>query len=114
MQLRAAISIFEHTKPDSCLLPWPCAAIRALQSRAHDMLLCDGCDLGFHTFCLDPPLSAAPLASWYCPHCLPEQVRRPLCVGACDVGEPPGMQQGFCWAAPGHIHMGQAYAQKLG
>lgn len=46
-----------------------------LQARAKDMLLCDGCDRGFHMHCLDPPLTAAPLAAWYCPTCLTEQVR---------------------------------------
>ena len=51
------------------------------------MLLCDGCDFGFHTFCLEPPLAAAPLASWYCPHCLPEQVRWAL-GGRGRVGPP--------------------------
>ena len=38
------------------------------------MLLCDGCDRGFHMHCLDPPLTAPPLAAWYCPACLAEQV----------------------------------------
>ena len=45
------------------------------QARAREMLLCDGCDHGFHLFCLDPPLMDAPLAAWYCPACLAEQVR---------------------------------------
>jgi hypothetical protein len=38
------------------------------------MLLCDGCDRGFHMFCLDPPLDQPPAAFWYCPACLPQQV----------------------------------------
>ena len=33
------------------------------------MLLCDGCDLGFHTRCLDPPLSAVPAGTWHCSDC---------------------------------------------
>ncbi len=34
------------------------------------MLLCNGCDLGFHTRCLDPPLhGAVPAATWHCPDC---------------------------------------------
>lgn len=52
------------------------------------MLLCDGCDagkvsrpcivcallflafVGFHMFCLDPPLSAIPKGQWFCHTCL--------------------------------------------
>jgi len=34
------------------------------------MLLCNGCDLGYHTRCLDPPLhGAVPAATWHCPDC---------------------------------------------
>lgn len=33
------------------------------------ILLCDRCDLGFHLFCLSPPLSAVPEGEWVCPLC---------------------------------------------
>jgi PHD zinc finger-containing protein len=33
------------------------------------MLLCDGCNLGFHTFCLTPPLDEVPDGMWLCPTC---------------------------------------------
>jgi len=33
------------------------------------MLLCDECGLGFHTFCLNPPLKAIPAGNWYCDNC---------------------------------------------
>lgn len=33
------------------------------------MLLCDGCDLGYHLECLDPPLDNIPTGSWYCQDC---------------------------------------------
>ncbi|XP_018413097.1 PREDICTED: E3 ubiquitin-protein ligase UHRF1-like [Nanorana parkeri] len=32
-------------------------------------LLCDECDVAFHMYCLDPPLSALPDEDWYCPEC---------------------------------------------
>ena len=35
------------------------------------LLLCDGCDSAYHTFCLDPPLDAVPEGDWYCPDCAP-------------------------------------------
>ncbi|KAG0261774.1 hypothetical protein BG011_000676 [Mortierella polycephala] len=34
------------------------------------MLICDGCELGHHTFCLVPPLQHVPKSDWYCPKCL--------------------------------------------
>jgi hypothetical protein len=33
------------------------------------MLLCDGCNLGFHTYCLRPPLAAIPDTDWFCLSC---------------------------------------------
>ncbi|PAV77657.1 hypothetical protein WR25_15642 [Diploscapter pachys] len=44
-------------------------------SDEHQILLCDGCDKGFHTYCLDPPIETIPRGRWYCPDC--EPVRRP-------------------------------------
>lgn len=37
--------------------------------REDRMLLCDGCDLGYHMECLDPPLSHVPVDNWYCSEC---------------------------------------------
>ncbi|XP_071817474.1 lysine-specific demethylase 5A-like isoform X3 [Apostichopus japonicus] len=34
------------------------------------LLLCDGCDDSFHTFCLLPPLPEVPKGDWRCPKCL--------------------------------------------
>ncbi|PNH10928.1 PHD and RING finger domain-containing protein 1 [Tetrabaena socialis] len=36
---------------------------------ASTMLLCDypGCETGWHTRCLDPPLTGVPLGEWFCP-----------------------------------------------
>lgn len=33
------------------------------------MLLCDGCDKGFHMDCLDPPMDHVPVDNWYCQEC---------------------------------------------
>ncbi|KIL70324.1 hypothetical protein M378DRAFT_20771 [Amanita muscaria Koide BX008] len=40
------------------------------QDRGEEMLLCDGCDCGFHMFCLDPPLDMIPKDQWFCFTCL--------------------------------------------
>ncbi|WEW56116.1 hypothetical protein PRK78_001551 [Emydomyces testavorans] len=34
------------------------------------ILLCDGCDNGYHMQCLDPPLNTPPNYDWHCPKCL--------------------------------------------
>ena len=36
----------------------------------HLLLLCDGCDKGYHTSCLTPPLLAIPEGEWLCPTCV--------------------------------------------
>ncbi|CAK9207221.1 unnamed protein product [Sphagnum troendelagicum] len=36
-----------------------------------EMLLCDGCDRGFHMFCLCPVLVTLPVGDWFCPLCSP-------------------------------------------
>eukprot|EP00112_Aurelia_sp_Birch-Aquarium-sp1_P005163 Seg1585.12 transcript_id=Seg1585.12/GoldUCD/mRNA.D3Y31 product="PHD and RING finger domain-containing protein 1" protein_id=Seg1585.12/GoldUCD/D3Y31 len=37
--------------------------------REDRLLLCDGCDHGYHLECLDPPLDHVPIDDWYCPAC---------------------------------------------
>lgn len=37
------------------------------------MILCDRCNCGFHTYCLDPPLSAVPAGEWLCVDCMGER-----------------------------------------
>lgn len=41
------------------------------------MLLCDGCDDSYHTFCLNPPLNEIPKGDWRCPCCVAEEVSKP-------------------------------------
>ncbi|TYJ51548.1 hypothetical protein B9479_007876 [Cryptococcus floricola] len=41
---------------------------------AEKILLCDGCDRGFHIYCLDPPLADVPTnEEWFCNACLLSQ-----------------------------------------
>lgn len=42
------------------------------------MLLCDGCDDSYHTFCLIPPLNQIPKGDWRCPKCLAKEVSKPV------------------------------------
>lgn len=34
------------------------------------ILQCEGCDNGWHMFCLDPPIAQKPQHDWFCPRCL--------------------------------------------
>lgn len=38
-----------------------------------NMLLCDGCDRGFHLYCLKPKLSSIPKGDWFCLACRPKE-----------------------------------------
>nr|XP_032828000.1 remodeling and spacing factor 1 isoform X1 [Petromyzon marinus] len=40
-----------------------------LSSHPELILLCDGCDDGYHTACLRPPLMLIPDGDWFCPSC---------------------------------------------
>ena len=33
------------------------------------MLLCDGCDKGYHIYCVQPPIETIPEGDWFCPAC---------------------------------------------
>ncbi|XP_005096696.2 PHD and RING finger domain-containing protein 1 [Aplysia californica] len=56
--------------------------------REDRLLLCDGCDMGYHCECLDPPLAQVPVDEWFCPDCqqardqanllMPRQLRRQI------------------------------------
>mgnify|MGYP000880086048 FL=1 len=37
------------------------------------LLMCEACNEGFHTFCLDPPLTKVPAGAWYCAKCAADQ-----------------------------------------
>lgn len=41
------------------------------------MLLCDGCDDSYHTYCLFPPLKEIPKGDWRCPLCVSEVCKKP-------------------------------------
>ncbi len=56
----------------------------------NDLLLCDGCDRGFHTTCLDPPLSVLPDpdTTWRCELCDPPADRSPRQLAVDDTTHP--------------------------
>uniref|UniRef100_A0A674D127 [histone H3]-trimethyl-L-lysine(4) demethylase n=1 Tax=Salmo trutta TaxID=8032 RepID=A0A674D127_SALTR len=46
-------------------------------SEENRLLLCDGCDDSYHTFCLIPPLHDVPKGDWRCPKCLAQECCKP-------------------------------------
>uniref|UniRef100_A0A5S6QHF0 Bromodomain adjacent to zinc finger domain protein 2B n=1 Tax=Trichuris muris TaxID=70415 RepID=A0A5S6QHF0_TRIMR len=47
------------------------------------LLLCDGCDLGYHTYCFKPKMEKVPDEDWYCPECVAKATRRSCCLICC-------------------------------
>lgn len=45
-------------------------------SMADPMLLCDGCDGGYHIHCLTPPLDRVPEGDWFCDACRASRIQR--------------------------------------
>ena len=43
----------------------------------HLLLLCDGCDDAYHTYCLRPRLDSIPEDEWFCPNCLHDAQLQP-------------------------------------
>uniref|UniRef100_A0AAQ4Q7I5 [histone H3]-trimethyl-L-lysine(4) demethylase n=1 Tax=Gasterosteus aculeatus aculeatus TaxID=481459 RepID=A0AAQ4Q7I5_GASAC len=41
------------------------------------LLLCDGCDDNYHTYCLLPPLTDPPKGNWRCPKCVAAECKKP-------------------------------------
>lgn len=52
--------------------PWDEGVCRVCGMDKDDVsvLLCDTCDSGYHTYCLNPPLVRIPEGNWYCPSCI--------------------------------------------
>nr|CAB3265881.1 protein SCAF11 [Phallusia mammillata] len=46
--------------------------------REDTLLLCDGCDMGYHCACLQPALDAVPADEWFCPNCARQREPAPV------------------------------------
>ncbi|XP_058501022.1 PHD and RING finger domain-containing protein 1 isoform X3 [Solea solea] len=69
--------------------------------REDRLLLCDGCDAGYHMECLTPPLDAVPVEEWFCPEC--EVSNRHLRDMAEEVGDAESLPS-TARAATSHRH----------
>lgn len=45
-----------------------------------ELLLCDGCDKGYHTYCFRPKMRDIPEGDWYCFECVSKATGTPHCV----------------------------------
>ncbi|VDP18998.1 unnamed protein product [Echinostoma caproni] len=45
-----------------------------LPNNEDQLLLCDHCDRGYHTYCLPNPLSSIPPGDWFCPDCVRHRI----------------------------------------
>ncbi|XP_055998604.1 bromodomain adjacent to zinc finger domain protein 2B-like isoform X7 [Ostrea edulis] len=45
-----------------------------------ELLLCDGCDQGYHTYCFKPKMENIPDGDWYCYECISKATGEPCCV----------------------------------
>lgn len=54
-----------------------CQVCGSTEANRLRMLLCDGCDEGYHLKCLSPPLTSVPAGDWFCPQCEPNQGQKP-------------------------------------
>ena len=43
------------------------------KSDSDNIILCDGCDVEYHIYCLDPPMESVPTETWYCQTCEAER-----------------------------------------
>ncbi|XP_006814886.1 uncharacterized protein LOC102808707 [Saccoglossus kowalevskii] len=55
--------------------------------REDRLLLCDGCDAGYHCECLDPPLRNIPVEEWFCPECATDNTEELAVVISSDEDE---------------------------
>lgn len=66
-----------------------------------ELLLCDGCDKGYHTYCFKPKMENIPDGDWYCYECVSKASGTPHCV-VCGI---PGGRIVSCSKCPRYIHL---------
>lgn len=40
-----------------------------IEENDHQVVICDGCNLGIHTYCMRPVMNNVPTGDWYCDRC---------------------------------------------
>ena len=66
------------------------------------LLLCDGCDKGYHTYCFKPPITKIPEGDWYCYECINKATGEKHCLVCGGQG---GDNMINCTSCPRAYHM---------
>lgn len=82
MQFEAAIAW------DKSIMKVLCQICRRDKNEAR-LLLCDGCDHGFHTYCFRPPMISIPEGDWFCYDCVSKAMGKCHCF-VCGLTRPIG------------------------
>lgn len=96
MQFEAAIAW------DKSIMKVLCQICRRDKNEAR-LLLCDGCDHGFHTYCFRPPMVSIPEGDWFCYDCLSKATGKCHCF-VCGLTRPLGesVSEGGGEGGPSH------------
>ncbi len=65
------------------------------------LLLCDGCDKGYHTYCFKPAMTSVPDGDWYCFECINKATGNRHCL-VC--GKQDGKHLVPCTSCPRAYH----------
>ena len=66
------------------------------------LLLCDGCDKGYHTYCFKPPMEDIPDGDWFCYECRNKATGQRNCI-VC--GKPGNKNWVLCDQCPKAYHI---------
>uniref|UniRef100_A0A5K3EX38 MBD domain-containing protein n=1 Tax=Mesocestoides corti TaxID=53468 RepID=A0A5K3EX38_MESCO len=86
MQFEAAIAW------DKSIMKVLCQICRRDKNEAR-LLLCDGCDHGYHTYCFRPPMVSIPDGDWFCYDCVSKATGKCHCF-VCGLSKPLGSTPG--------------------
>lgn len=70
MRLRKGAASLQHVESYICV-------ICSRGAEDSKMVLCEGCEDSYHTYCLIPPLPEIPRGDWRCPKCVVEECKKP-------------------------------------
>ncbi|XP_061392487.1 uncharacterized protein LOC133327957 [Musca vetustissima] len=68
------------------------------------LLLCDGCDKGYHTYCFKPKMENIPEGDWYCYECVNKATNERKCIVCGGHRLPPVGKMIYCDLCPRAYH----------